>query len=157
MTAFLWNLLLAFVWAAAGGEISLGSVVVGFGVGYAVLFVCRRVFVDDSYFARLPRVAGFGLFVAREIVWASLRISFDVLTPRHRSRPGVVAIPLDAETDAEITLLANVVSLTPGTLTLDVSDDRKTLYVHAMFIDDAEALRREIKEGFETRVLELLR
>ena len=72
-------------------------------------------------------------------------------------RPGIVAIPLEARTDDEITLLANVISLTPGTLSLDVSDDRKVLYIHAMFIDDEQQLRDEIKSGFERRLLDVLR
>lgn len=73
--------------------------------------------------------------------------------------PGVVAIPLDARTDAEITLLANLITLTPGSVSLDLSDDKRFLYVHAMYIDggDVEAYRRSIKEGLERRVLELLR
>jgi multicomponent Na+:H+ antiporter subunit E len=73
--------------------------------------------------------------------------------------PGVVAIPLDARTDAEITLLANLITLTPGSVTLDLSEDRSVLYVHAMYIDggDVEAYRRSVKEGLERRVLELLR
>jgi multicomponent Na+:H+ antiporter subunit E len=73
--------------------------------------------------------------------------------------PGVVAIPLDARTDAEITLLANLITLTPGSVSLDLSEDRRVLYVHAMYIDggDVEAYRRSIKEGLERRVLELLR
>lgn len=73
--------------------------------------------------------------------------------------PGVVAIPLDAHTDAEITLLANLITLTPGSVSLDLSEDRQVLYVHAMYIDggDVEAYRRSVKEGLERRVLELLR
>lgn len=73
--------------------------------------------------------------------------------------PGVVAIPLDARTDLEITLLANLITLTPGSVALDLSEDRSVLYVHAMYIDggDVEAYRRSIKEGLERRVLELLR
>lgn len=73
--------------------------------------------------------------------------------------PGVVAIPLDARTDAEIALLANLITLTPGSVALDLSEDRRVLYVHAMYIDggDVEAYRRSIKEGLERRVLELLR
>jgi multicomponent Na+:H+ antiporter subunit E len=73
--------------------------------------------------------------------------------------PGVVAIPLDARTDTEITLLANLITLTPGSVTLDLSEDRSVLYVHAMYIDggDVEAYRRSVKEGLERRVLELLR
>ncbi|MCC7423674.1 MAG: Na+/H+ antiporter subunit E [Planctomycetaceae bacterium] len=73
--------------------------------------------------------------------------------------PGVIAIPLDVRTDAEITLLANLITLTPGSVSLDLSADRRTLYVHAMYIDggDVEAYRRSVKEGLERRVLELLR
>ncbi|MEL7089262.1 MAG: Na+/H+ antiporter subunit E, partial [Planctomycetota bacterium] len=82
---------------------------------------------------------------------------YDVITPAANRSPAVIGIPLDATTDAEITLLANLITLTPGTLSLDLSEDRRTLYVHAMFADDPEAFCREIKEGFERRVLELLR
>ena len=69
----------------------------------------------------------------------------------------MVGVPLDATTDAEIALLANLVTLTPGTLSLDVSADRRVLYVHGMFVDDPDELRRAVKQGFERRVLELLR
>ena len=55
------------------------------------------------------------------------------------------------------TFLANSITLTPGTLGLDVSEDRKTLYVHSMWVDDPDEVRREIKQGFERRVLELMR
>ena len=54
-------------------------------------------------------------------------------------------------------LLANLVSLTPGTLSLEVSEDRRVLYIHAMFVDDRDALRRQIKDGFERRLLEVMR
>jgi multicomponent Na+:H+ antiporter subunit E len=71
--------------------------------------------------------------------------------------PGVVAIPIRAKTDLEITLLANLISMTPGTLSLDVSEDRKTLYVHAMYVKDPQDLRDDITNNLERRVLEILR
>lgn len=81
------------------------------------------------------------------------------LAPASHVCPGVVAIPLDARTDVEIALLANLITLTPGSVSLDLSEDRRVLYVHAMYIDggDVEAYRRSVKEGLERRVLELLR
>jgi multicomponent Na+:H+ antiporter subunit E len=81
------------------------------------------------------------------------------LTPVSFVRPGVIGIPLDARTDVEITLLANLITLTPGSVSLDLSEDRSVLYIHAMYIDggDVEAYRRSVKEGLERRVLELLR
>ena len=72
-------------------------------------------------------------------------------------KPGIVKIPLDARSDLEITLLANLISLTPGTLSLDVSDDRKVLYVHAMYVNDREDFVASIKNGFERRILEITR
>jgi multicomponent Na+:H+ antiporter subunit E len=63
-----------------------------------------------------------------------------------------VAVPLDVRSDAAITLLANVLTLTPGTLSVDVSTDRRTLYVHALVAPDPDALIREVKERFERRV-----
>jgi len=157
MNVFLLNVLLALLWAAVAGSVDPAHLVVGFVVGYAVLWLARPVLGPTGYFSRLPRAVGFAGFFVWELVLSNLRVAWDVLTPSARRRPGVVAVPLDAETDAEITLLANLVTLTPGSLSLDVSPDRRVLYVHGMFVDDPETFRREIKEGFERRVLELLR
>jgi multicomponent Na+:H+ antiporter subunit E len=157
VSAFLVNLVLALLWAAAVGSVDPAHLVVGFVVGYLVLWVLKPLLGDTRYFEKLPLLLRFAIFFAWELVLSNLRVAWDVLTPRAFRRPGVVAVPLTARTDAEITLLANLITLTPGTLSLDVSPDRRTLYVHAMFVDDPERLRRSLKEGFERRVLELLR
>jgi multicomponent Na+:H+ antiporter subunit E len=104
----------------------------------------------------VPRFIGFLGFFIKELVQANLRVAFDILTPPWHMQPGVIALPLSARTEMEITLVANLISLTPGTLSLDVSDDRKVLYIHAMFLDDEEELRRNLKE-MEHRALELFR
>ena len=157
MNVFLWNLLLALIWTAISGQFTLMNLLVGFVVGYGVLFLTQGVMGQSTYFLKVYRVVNFALFFFWELFLANLRVAHDVVTPRLRMRPGVIAIPLDAQTDAEITLLANLISLTPGSLSLDVSEDRRTLYIHAMFIQDPEQLRRHIKEGFERRLLEVLR
>jgi multicomponent Na+:H+ antiporter subunit E len=82
-------------------------------------------------------------------------VAYEVVTPHYTMNPGIVAVPLDATSDAEITLLANLITLTPGTLSVDVSSDRKVLYVHVMFVTDADLFRRQVKEGFERRVMEI--
>lgn len=157
MSGFLVNLVLAILWALLIGSLDLANLVVGFLLGYAVLWLVQPVLGETSYFRRVPQAIRFLAFFVKEIVVSNLVVAREVLSPRPRRRPGVVAVPLDARTDAEITFLANVVTLTPGTLSLDVSEDRSTLYVHTMFLDSPEALRREIKDGFERRVLELMR
>lgn len=96
-----------------------------------------------------------GLF-GYELVASSLRVAWDVLTPQNLARPGIVAIPLDVRSDVGITALANLISLTPGSLVLDVTPDRRRLFVHVMFIDDLDEVRRAIKNGFERRILEVV-
>ena len=103
------------------------------------------------------QVLNLALFFIWELILANLRVAYDVVTPGHHMQPGVIGIPLAARTDLEITVLSSMISLTPGTLSLDVSADRKMLYIHAMYLDDVEAARRKIKDGFERRVLEVLR
>ena len=157
MTVLLWNIMLALSWAALAGEVTALSLAVGFVLGFVILYSVRRLLRPSRYFEKLWQCLRLAGLFAWELVLANLRIAYEVVTPSHNMRPGVVAIPLDAETDAEITLLANLITLTPGTLSLDVSDDRRVLYIHAMYVDDVEELRRSIKDGFEKRVMELLR
>jgi multicomponent Na+:H+ antiporter subunit E len=88
-------------------------------------------------------------------VKANLRVAYDVVTPTHRMRPAVIGIPLELESDGAITLLANLITVTPGTLTLDISPDRRTLYIHAMYMDDEATLRAEIK-ALEQKIRELV-
>jgi multicomponent Na+:H+ antiporter subunit E len=96
-------------------------------------------------------------YFGKELLISNLKVLWDVITPQHISRPGIIALPLDARTDAEIMLVANLISLTPGTLSLDLSEDRRSLYIHVMFLDDIEQTRRQIKQGLERRVLEVMR
>jgi multicomponent Na+:H+ antiporter subunit E len=76
---------------------------------------------------------------------------------KRRLAPGFIAFPLTARSDAEITLLANLITLTPGTLSVDVSDDRSTLYIHAITVGDKQALIADIAKSFEARVIEVFR
>lgn len=153
------NILLAFAWAALTGEFTPANLIFGFILGYAALWVTqrRRGRAAPTYFLKGRQVVGFSLFFAWELIKANLRVAYDVLTPHPRMTPGILAIPLDAETDAEITFFANLITLTPGTLSLDVSTDRRVLYIHAMYIEDKETFRKEIKDGLERRLLEVLR
>lgn len=157
MRGLLGNLLLALVWAAWTGEMSAANIAAGLVVGFVVLVAGHATLGTAPYGLRARRLVVFAFFFLRELVAANLKVAYDVITPRHRMRPGVIAIPIDADTDEEITLLANLITLTPGTVSLDVAVDRRVLYVHAMYIDDPAALRSQIKNRLERRLLELLR
>jgi len=159
MILFIWNIFLAFFWAAITGELSLPTLSFGFFIGYCVLLASSRALGPSHYFRKSRLLLLFVLFVIYELTKSSLRLAFDILTPQHRMRPGLIRIPLEASTNLEITMLANLISLTPGTLTLEISDDQKYLYMHAMYIygDNIENVRKQVKADFERRILELLR
>ncbi|WP_447980090.1 Na+/H+ antiporter subunit E [Candidatus Nitrospira bockiana] len=107
-------------------------------------------------FGKLRRTLEFLVFFGWELIVANLRLAYDIITPGYHMRPGILAIPLDARRDVEVVLLANLLSLTPGTLSLDVPPDKRHLYVHVMYLDDIDAFRRKIKAEYERRVIELL-
>ena len=157
MTPFLSHILLTLSWIALTGVFTIENLALGFMIGVLVLWMAQPKKGTSGYLIRLRHVAGFVVFFFGELITANLRVAFDVLTPRHRMRPGILAIPLDLETDIQIMVLANLITLTPGTLCLDISEDRRTMYVHAMYIHDAERVRRTITEGYERRVKEVFR
>lgn len=151
------NLLLALGWVAMSGHFDVVNLLVGFVFGYLVLYLLQRVIGRSSYFTRTIGLVRFVGFYILEVVRANLRVAFDVVTPTDYAKPGIVAVPLDARTDVEITLLSNLITMTPGSLSIDVSDDRSVIYVHVMYLEDPDELRRQIKDDLERRVLELLR
>ncbi len=157
MTGAIWNLLLGLAWVLLSGDFTGLNLLVGMVFGYiALVLIEPQVSALKGYPARIPRIIRFLGFFLKELVQANLRVAFDIVTPPWHMQPGVIAMPLSVRTEMEITMVANLISLTPGTLSLDVSDDRKVLYIHAMFLDDEEELRRNLKE-MEHRALELFR
>jgi len=157
MKTFAINLLLAGLWAASLGGMNRENLGFGFLLGYLVLLWLQPTLGDAAYVRKGPRLVGLAFFFCWELLVSNLRVARDVATRKVHRRPGIVAVPLDASSDLEITLLAILVTLTPGTLVLDISDDRKVMFLHVMFVDDVGWVRRSIKEGFERRVMGLLR
>ena len=147
------SILLALAWAALQGDITLANLLVGYAIGYTILALLAKGGVLPSTFASRTRHAvGLAGFFAWELMLANVRVALDVVRPRTTIRPAVVGIPLDVTSDGEILLLSMLINITPGSVTIDLSDDRRTLYVHVMHMTSAEASRREIKDGFERRV-----
>jgi multicomponent Na+:H+ antiporter subunit E len=153
------NLLLALAWAALQAEFTLGNLFVGYVLGYLILLMLIRggVLPESRYVGKVGMALAFVAFFLKELVFANLRLARDVIAGSQSMRPGIIAVPLDATGDGEIVLLAALINLTPGSVALDISPDRKTLYVHSMYVDSTEAARAEIKDGYERRVLQLLR
>ena len=146
------NLLLTIGWCALFGRFDFFHLVAGFLVGFAAISVVSPLLGKTFYFLRILMIVRLLAYFAWQVVMSSVQVAWDVITPLQKSRPAIVAIPLDIDEPRQITVLANLISLTPGSLSLDVSPDQKTLYVHGMFVDDPEKMRRRIKSGFERKV-----
>ena len=155
---FLSNILLATVWLFATGKLTEENFVFGFLISYGILWMItfnRRG--DNKYFTLLPKLAVFILFVLWKIIMANLQTVKESLYSRSKLSPAIIKLPLEAESDLEITFLANLICLTPGTMVLDVSDDKKVMYVHVIHCDSKEAFISEIKGDFEKKLIELMR
>ena len=148
------NLLLALAWMSLTGSFDPINFAAGFILGYLMLRLVQRSEDPKNYFQRATLVIRFAFFYLKELFIANLRVAATVLSPQIRMTPAVVSIHLESEGDIPISLLANLITLTPGSLTLDISADCTVLYVHTMYADDIDQFRLSIKD-LERRVLEV--
>ncbi|MFK7793394.1 MAG: Na+/H+ antiporter subunit E [Devosiaceae bacterium] len=155
---FLVNVLLAIAWVLVTGSFSLINGLFGFVLGLGALALIREQIGTIGYVRRVRRVTSLALLFLYELVMSAVRVFKLVLTPDLSTlQPGFVAYPLTVDRDFEISLLANLITLTPGTLSVDVSDNRRTLYIHAIHVPDPDAMREDISTGFERKILEAFR
>ena len=95
----------------------------------------------------------FFCFYVYEVVRSNFRVAYDIITPFHTMKPGIVSVDLEPDlTPLQLMVLANVMSMTPGTLSLDISKNRRRIYIHVMFLDDPESFRTFIKKQYEGRI-----
>lgn len=154
-TALLLNILVGLVWYVLQPAASPGSFILGFCVGFVLLAVLHRPYGRRSW-----ATLAFFVFLLIAIVKSSVQVATIILRPELRLDQGIVAIPLTASSDFEIATLATSITLTPGTLSVDTgyaADGQRVLYVHNLVIGDPEAMRREIKDQFEQRILRFTR
>lgn len=150
-------IVLALIWAAISGTFSGLNLLLGAGIGAIAVLLLRRNLAPGRSLRRLRSVISLSLLFLYELGASAIRVAIVVLTPDIKAvlRPAIIAFPLSVRSNAEITLLANLITLTPGTLSVDVSDDRSLLYVHTLTLSTREALIADIATGFEAKVREV--
>ncbi|WP_420393175.1 Na+/H+ antiporter subunit E [Acuticoccus sp.] len=149
------NVMLALAWAAITGHFGVLNLAFGFVLGGIALALIREEAGSVTHFRRTGRVVVLAMTFVYELVKSSITVAIIVLSPSRKLQPAIIAMPLEAKSDAEITLLANMITLTPGTLSMDVSDDRQTLYVHAIDAPDPDQVVRDIKSSFERQIMKV--
>ena len=157
MNLFLANVLLALAWGAVSGSFGVLNLAFGFVLGALALSIIREQVGSVGYFSRLRRIASLMVLFIYELVLSATRVAILVTRRDMNLKPGIIAYPLKVDRDMEITLLANLITLTPGTLSVDVSADHKTLYIHALDCSDPDGIRADIADGFERKILEAFR
>jgi multicomponent Na+:H+ antiporter subunit E len=142
-------------WALITGGFTVLNLLLGAVVGGIAIYLVRDRSGLPHPLRRLRRILRLIALFAYELFASAIKVGWLVMQPRLKLQPAIVAFPLTAKSDAEITLLANLITLTPGTLSVDVARDRKHLYIHAIDCPDTEALIASIAKGFERRIIEV--
>lgn len=149
------NVFLAFVWMFLKNEYTGNTFLVGYFFGLLILLGIRRFFGSRFYLLRVFAVVKLVFIFIRELILSNISVLKVILKPKLDIRPGIFALETELRKDWEITILANLITLTPGTLVVDVSFDNKTLYIHAMDIADKEEAIQDIKGSFEKAIMEV--
>ena len=129
--------------------------IVGYLLGLLVVFFMRRFFSSRFYIHRLYAILKLLLIFFKELMLSNLAVLKVIFQPKLNIQPGIFALETKLKEDWEITLLANLITLTPGTLVVDVSEDNKTLYIHAMDIGDVDEAVESIRQSFEKAIMEV--
>jgi multicomponent Na+:H+ antiporter subunit E len=150
------NVLLALAWVLMTATVSVENFIAGLLLGALMISLLPAKESKQRYGWKLLKVLSFLGYFAVEVVKANLRLIRFVLGPITAMRPAIVRVPVDLNSDLALTILANVITLTPGTLSLDIPESRDAIFVHVIDTESAEALRREVTEGFARRVKEIV-
>ena len=154
---FLMNVMLTLIWVALTGSFTYINLLFGFVISFFVLWVISRESSDRRYFTIAFKIIGFFFYFLYEMLKATIEVAYEVMSRRFKMKPGIIKMPLEARTDVEITILANLIALTPGTLVIDISDDRTVMYIHGMYVQDKEKFINSIKNGLERPLLSIMR
>lgn len=149
------TLVLALAWVALTGQLNLPNALFGLLLGFGLARLVAPQRLSLGVLRRLPQALSLAAFLLYELLLANVRVASLVLARRPQLRPAILAVPIELKHDWQVALLAGLVTLTPGTLSIEVSSDSRTLFIHFLNLVDPERERRAIREGFEARIRRL--
>lgn len=150
------TLLLAVVWVLLQNEFSAGMAVFGLILGVIIPRATALWWPDRPVGFRLGKMLSYICLVVWDIVVANVQVAVIILTRRNKNMQSAwIIVPLDLRQPEAITVLAGTITLTPGTVTADLSNTGRHLLVHALHAPDPDAVRDEIKSRYEARLMEI--
>ncbi|GAA0601917.1 Na+/H+ antiporter subunit E [Virgibacillus siamensis] len=151
------NLIIAVMWMFLSETFTAASFVTGYILGLGLLFLLNRFIPDTFYLKRVYKILMLIMLFIKELIISNIDIVKLVYNPKPEFEPGIFALPTELTSNWEITLLANLITLTPGTLSVAISEDNTHIYIHAMDIDDINDEISSIKDTFEKAIMEVTR
>jgi len=137
---------LLVVWVALWGRVSVANVASGLAVAAALALLFRfPTSPGPATVIRPLRAMAFVVLFAWKLVQASVVVAWEVVTPRNRINEAIIAVPIHGASDTLATIVANFITLTPGTLVLEFERDPAVLYVHVLHLRSVESVRRDIQ------------
>ncbi|GGJ88998.1 Na+/H+ antiporter subunit E [Pseudomonas matsuisoli] len=149
------TLFLTVVWVLLTNSLSVGSWLMGAFLGWGIPLLCQDFLLKTPRLRRPALLLRYMLVVLYDIVAANLNVARLVLGPPKNLRPAFVEVPMEIEDEFVLTLLACVVSLTPGTVSSGLSADHKTLLLHGLDVDDSEQMIAQVKNRYEAPLMEI--
>lgn len=152
------TLFLAVVWTFLQNDVSAGMVVFGLILGIIFPLLTSIWWPDRPSGLRYGKFMSYTLLVVWDIIVANIEVAWIVLTkPNDKLKPAWIVVPLELRKPEAITILAGTITLTPGTVSADLSSEGHSLLVHALDAEDPDAVRDEIKSRYEARLLEIFK
>ena len=149
------SLSLLVVWLLLGNTLAPGQILLGLLLALALPLFTVRFWPDRPRLRRPLKIPAYILMLLWDITVANLTVARLILGPTDRLRPAFIRLPLDLRHDFAIVVLANTISLTPGTVSADLSPDRRSLLIHALDVEDAEKTVALIKHRYERPLQEI--
>ncbi|EPE63371.1 na(+)/H(+) antiporter subunit E [Exiguobacterium sp. S17] len=149
------NTVIAIMWAVLWNSYTGVDFLLGYIVGIFILFVLRRFLQFDFYMRRVFAAFKLIALFIKELIKSNIDVVKVLLSPKLNIEPGIIEVPTQLKSDWELTLLASLISLTPGTLSMDFSEDKKSIFVHSIHVPNKEQMIREIHNTFEKAIMEV--
>ncbi|MEM0910847.1 MAG: Na+/H+ antiporter subunit E [Pseudomonadota bacterium] len=150
------SVLLLIVWLMINNSVSFGHILLGGFLGIIIPMVCAPLRIPQPTIKRPLKLFTYILMVLKDVIVANIEVALLVIGPMSKIKPGFIAVPLDLDEYLPITVLTSTVTMTPGTVSAEISEDKKTLYVHVLNMpDDENEIIDLIKQRYEARVKEI--
>lgn len=151
------NFLIALIWMSLSVSFDASTFIIGFLLGMLMIWIMKGFLPGRFYMHVVWAAIKLFILFLKELMLANIQVLYLIVQPSMPIKPAIFALPTVLEKDWEITLLSNLISLTPGTLVIDVSEDSKILYIHALNYGDADDTINSIKNTFEKAIQEVSR